>query len=216
MIKRLFLENLSLKASALLLAIILWLFVSSRGQTEIALEVPIQYINLPSGIEISKPAAKSANIVIRGHESLLKNVRQGDVSVSVDVSRAKEGEGVFMIKNDDVRLPSTGAVIKIEPSSVKVTFERTVTKKVAVRPVVTGEPERGFYVKSVDVKPADVVIEGAQSEVGKVGYLRTEPVDINGLNEDFRQEAELAPSGRNIRTKTDKVEVNVKIARRGK
>ncbi|HXX56639.1 MAG TPA: CdaR family protein [Thermodesulfovibrionales bacterium] len=216
MIRRLLFGNLSLKLSALLLAIFLWFFVSSRGQTEIALEVPIQYINLPAGIEISKSVAKSASIVIRGHESLLKNVRQGDVTVSVDVAKAKEGEGVFAIRNDDVRLPPTVTVVKIEPSSAKVVFERTVTKRVAVRPVITGEPERGSYVKSVEVKPADVVIEGAQSEVGKVGYLRTEPVDITGLNEDFRQETEIALSGRNIRTKTDKVDVNVRIARRGK
>ena len=89
MIRRLLLENLPLKAAALMLAILLWLFVSSKGQMETSFDVPIEYINIPRGIEISTHVVKSANIVIRGHESILKNIRQGEVRVSVDMSKAK-------------------------------------------------------------------------------------------------------------------------------
>jgi YbbR domain-containing protein len=213
--KRLLFENFPLKAAALLLAILLWFFVSSKGQTEVALELPIEYINIPSGLEISRHVSKSASIVIRGHESLLKNVRKGDVRVCVDVSKAKEGEGVFAVRKDDVVLPRSATIVKIEPSTVKVVFEQTIAKKVFTRPVITGNPESGYVVKSIEIKPKEVVIEGAESEVNKVGYLKTEPVDISGLSEDFRQETELALSGRNIRVKSDRVEITVKIARRG-
>lgn len=214
--KRLLLENISLKAAALMLAVLLWLFVSSKGQTETALNVPIEYVNIPSGLEISKHTVKSVNIVIRGHESLLKNVRQGDVRVSVDVSRAKEGEETFALKKDDIAIPNSATVTRMEPSAVKVVFEKTATRRVAVRPVVTGEPESGYYVRSVEVRPKEVLIEGARSEVSRVGYLKTEPIDITGMAGDFGQEAELALSGRNIRTRTDKVDVRIKIARRGR
>ncbi|HAM53605.1 MAG TPA: hypothetical protein DCP92_24020 [Nitrospiraceae bacterium] len=214
MIRRVLLGNLSLKAAALALAILLWLFVSSKGQIEMSLDVPIEYINIPAGIEISKHVVKTVNIVIRGHESILKNIRQGEVRVSVDTSRAKEGEGTFPIKKDDVKLPYAAAVIKIEPSSVKVLFEKTITKTVGIRPVITGIPGSGYVVKTLEVNPKDAVIEGAESEVSKVGYLKTEPVDITGVTENVRQETELALSGSNIRTRIHKVDVIIKITRR--
>ncbi|MGD1076441.1 MAG: CdaR family protein [Thermodesulfovibrionales bacterium] len=214
MIRRLLLDNLSLKAAALMLAILLWLFVSSKGQMETSLDVPIEYINIPRGIEISKHVVNSANVVIRGHESILKNIRQGEVRVSVDMSKAKEGEGTFPIKKDDVQLPYAATVIKVDPSFVKVTFEKTISKTVGIRPVITGNPQSGYSVKAMEVKPKDAVIEGAESEVNKVSYLKTEPVDITGVAEDVRQEVELAQSGRNIRTAIHKVEVIIKITRR--
>ena len=211
--KRLLTENFSLKATALILAILLWVFVSSKGQTEIALQAPIEYRNIPPGIEISRHTVTSANISIRGHERLLKQVRQGEVTVSLDVGKAKEGEAIIPLKKDDVLVPNTATVTNIEPSSVKIVFERTVEKKVAVRPVITGNPERGYHIRSVEAAPRDIVIEGAKSEIDRVGYLRTEPIDITGLAEDFRQEVELVLPG-NIRTKHDRAVVTVKVMRR--
>jgi len=215
-IKRLFWENLAFKAAAVVLAIILWIFVTSKGQTEMALSVPIEYANIPSGIEISKHTVTAAQIVVRTHESLSKNIRQENVRVSVDVSRAKKGEEIFSLKKDDVKVPYGATVTKIEPSTVKVVFEETVSKKVPVKPEVTGSPEQGYAVKRIEVSPEEVDIEGAKSEVRKVGVMRTEPIDISGLAEDLKQEAKLEGKNGNIRTKIDKVNVRIRIVRRSR
>jgi YbbR domain-containing protein len=143
-------------------------------------------------------------------------VRQGDVRIAVDMSKAKEGEGVFSIRRDDVAAPRATSVIKIDPSSVKVVVEHAVVKEVPVRPVLSGSPEIGYVVRSVELKPKEVTIEGAASEVNKVNYLKTEPIDVTGLAEDLKQEADVALSGRNIRTGTDKVNVVIKVVRRSK
>ncbi len=216
MIRNILLGNLPLKSAAVVLAVILWFFVISKGQTEMSLSVPIEYLNVPSGLEISRQEAKAANIVVRIHESLSKNIRQETVSVGIDVSKAKKGEGIFPIRKDDVKLPFGASVIRVEPSSVKLFFEETVSKMVSVRPEITGTPETGYYVRSVDVSPKEVVIEGPKSAVRRVGVIRTEPVDITGLNEDLRLEAALKLNGGNIRMKVEKVDVSVRIARSGK
>lgn len=216
MIRRLFWENLAFKAAAVVLAIVLWVFVTSKGQTEMALSVPIEYANIPSGIEISKHTVTAAQIVVRTHESLSKNIRQENVRVSVDVSRAKKGEEIFSLKKDDVKVPYGATVTKIEPSAVKVMFEETVSKKVPVKPEITGSPEQGYAVKRVEVSPEEVDIEGAKSEVRKVGVMRTEPIDISGLTEDLKQEAKLEGKNGNIRTRIDKVNVRIRIVRRSR
>ena len=215
MIKKLFFENAALKVSAMVLAVILWFFVTSRGQTEISLNAPIEYANIPSGIEIAKHSEKTAAVIIRGHESILGNIRAGDVKVKVDARRARVGEMVFQLSDNDVSLPFAAMVLKVKPSSVKVVFEETVSRKVAVRPVVTGNPESGYYLKSVEVAPKEILIEGAKSEVRRTGTVKTEPVDITGLNEDLTQETDIDVSGHDVRPKTDKVVVHISIARRG-
>ncbi|GAB4409617.1 MAG: CdaR family protein [Thermodesulfovibrionales bacterium] len=216
MTKVLFLDNIVLKAAALVLAVILWVFVTSKGQTEMTLNVPIEYTNIPPGIEMVGAVVKSTSIVIMGHESLLKNIRPGDVRVYVDVGRAKKGEGIFYIKKDAIKLPYAATVTKIEPSSVKVVFEETISKRVPVRPVITGSPAEGWYVSAVEISPRDVLIEGARSEVARIGYIRTEPIDITGLAENLRQEIGLDISGRNVRAKIDRVDVHIRIVKRSK
>jgi len=214
--RRLLLENVTLKASAAVLAVILWFFVVSKGQTEMSLNVPIEYTSIPSGLEIARHEVKSATIVVRSHESLSRNIRQDTVRVSVDVSKAKKGEGVFPVRKDDVKLPYGASIVKIEPLSVKIVFEETVSKNVAIMPDITGTPEKGYYLKSVKISPTEMAIEGAKSAVRKVGTVKTEPIDITGLTEDFRQEAGLKLQDNTIRSKTDKVDVDIRIARRGK
>jgi hypothetical protein len=214
--KGLLFGNIGLKAAAVLLAVILWLFVVSKGQTEMALSVPIEYMNIPPGLEIAKHAVKSANLVLRAHESISRNIRQENVRVMVDVGRAKEGEGTFSLKKEDVKVPYAATVTKIDPSTVKVIFEETIAKRVAIRPVIAGTPENGYYIKSVETDPRDMVIEGAKSEIRKVSQIKTDPIDIAGFTEDLKQDVGLDISDTNIRSKTDKVEVRIRIGRRPK
>lgn len=216
MIKRLLLGNIGLKISAVVLAVILWLFVVSKGQTEIAVNAPIEYVNVPAGIEIAKRGAKSAEVTIKTHESLAKNIKQENLKVVMDLSRAKKGEGIFPLRRDDVNLPFGATVTRIEPATVKIAFEETVSKTVAVKPAVAGNPEHGYYVRSIEVKPRDVVVEGAKSEVRKVGFIKTETIDITGMTEDFAQDVGLEFSDGNIRMSVARAAVHVKIARRGR
>jgi len=215
-IRKILFGNFTLKVSAVVLAVALWFFVVSKGQTEMSLSVPVEYSNIPQGLEIAKREVKTVNIVIRTHESLSKNIRQDTVRVYVDVSKAKNGEVTFPIQKDDVKLPYGTSVLSIEPSMAKVFFEETISKQVPVLPDIIGVPEKGYYVRSVEVQPKDVVIEGAKSEVRRIGILRTEQIDLAGLTEDFNQELTPKFSNGSIRSKPGKVEVHVRIARRGK
>lgn len=211
-----FRENIILKVAALVLSVILWLFVTAKGQTEISLNIPIEYTNISPGLEIARRGAETANVVIRGHESLLKNIRKGDIRVNMDLSKAKKGEWIFNLRPDDVKLPYAVTVTKIEPPAMKIVFEETASKTVEIKPVITGAPETGYYVRSVEIKPKNMLVEGAKSEVRKVSEIKTEPIDITGLTEDFSQEAGLELSGRNIRTKVDKISIKISIAKRAR
>jgi YbbR domain-containing protein len=209
--KRIFFDNIGLKIASVLLAIVLWIFVTSRGQSEMSIDVPLEFTNIPVGLEMVNHNIKMVTLTIKGHEGLIKNLRPSDVRVSVDLSKAKKGEGIYYIQRDDIRMPHGLTVTSIDPSAVKVFTAETVTKIVRVVPVVAGEPERGYHIRAIEVSPQTIIIEGVRSEISRISTLKTEPVDVAGINETVTQDAKLDLAGRNIRSKTNVVSVRIVI-----
>ena len=205
--KKFFIENLGLKIAAILLSIVLWFFVTSRGQSEISIDVPLELKNMPQGLELVNHGTKTVNLNIKGQERFIKNVSASNVRVSLDLSKAKRGEGTYYINREDIKLPRSITVTNINPPSVRVTTEETVSKTVKVVPVIVGEPQKGFYLKSAEVLPETIVIEGVRSEIAKVSALKTEPLDITGFSETVTQDLRIDITGRNIRTKIPDVRV---------
>jgi YbbR domain-containing protein len=214
--RKFFFENLGLKIVAISLAVILWVFVTSRGQSEKSIDVPLEFTNIPSGLEIVNSTVKKIGLDIKGQERLIRNINPPDIRVLVDMSKAKKGESTYYITLEDIKVPPAITVTNISPSSVKVIIDETVKKSVKVRPVIIGEPENGYYLKSVEVTPQTVVIEGVSPEVRKVNYIKTEAVDISGLNETFIQEAKFDLTAKNIRTNVNTVTVKVIIVAKTK
>jgi YbbR domain-containing protein len=191
----------------------LWLFATSRGLSEIALDIPLEFRDIPPGLELMNHSIKMVSLNIKGQERIIRNMRPSDIMIFIDLSKSKTGEGVYSINKNTIKLPPTVTVTNISPSYVKVLLEESVTKTVQVRPVIVGTPESGFYVKSISVIPENVVIEGAKSKVTTVDKIKTETLDITGFKETFNQDLELDTAGTNIRTKTKDVRVKVVIAR---
>lgn len=209
--KKLLFENLGLKISAVLIAVLLWLFVTSRGQSEMSLEIPVEFKDVPVGLGIASTSAKMVNVTIKGQERVMKNVRPTDVRVFIDLSKAKKGEGSFRISQDDIKLPYAMKVMNIEPTTLRVKLDETATKPVTVNPVITGTPGKGFYVKAIEVEPKSIVIQGLKTEVRKIGEIRTETMDISGIGETVTQELNVDASGANIKLEKDRVRVTVVI-----
>lgn len=209
--RKFFLDNLVLKIAAVLLSVALWFFATSRGQSEISIDVPLVFRNIPSGIEMVNNNIKTISLNIKGQERLIKNIKLSDIVIYIDLSKAKKGKSIYYITRDNIKLPHSLTVLNINPSSVKVIIEDTITKTVKVMPVIIGEPEKGYYVKSVEVAPEIVVIEGVSSEVRRFNTIKTESLDITGSNETLTQELKLDLTGKNIRTKINDIKVKVII-----
>lgn len=122
-IKKLFLEDLGLKIAAVLLSVVLWIFVTSRGQSEITIDIPPEFKNIPAGLEVVNHSVKVISLNIKGQERLIKDIKPSDIRVYIDLSKAKKGEGIYYINKDDIRLPRAITVTNITPSYVKVITE---------------------------------------------------------------------------------------------
>ncbi|MBA4372060.1 MAG: hypothetical protein C0402_04290 [Thermodesulfovibrio sp.] len=214
--RRLLMENLGLKIAAILIALFLWYFVTSRGQSEISVEVPIEFRNIPAGLGIAGSSSKMAVVNIRGQERIMKNVKASNIRVMIDLSKAKKGEGTFYISKDEIKLPYAMAVTTVSPTSFKVRMDETATKIVPVTPVIIGTPDQGYSVKSVEVDPRDILVQGLKSDVRKVTGLKTETLDITGLYESVSQSLEIDTAGANVTPEVSTVKVKIVISGRKK
>ncbi|NWF52681.1 MAG: hypothetical protein HXY47_06315 [Nitrospirae bacterium] len=204
-------KNIGLKVTAVLLSFLLWVFATSRGVSEISLDVPLEFKNIPNGLELMYYGVKVVNLTIKGQERLIRTISPADIRVWVDLSKAKKGEGIYAINKNNMRLPLTVTVKNITPSSVKILLDESFSKRVRVKPVVIGEPKRGYHVKSVSVVPRNIEIEGASSKIKNIDKIKTEPIDITGLDETLTEDLKLDVSGMNIRTEVEEVTVKVVI-----
>jgi YbbR domain-containing protein len=213
-VRKLVSENLGLKVSAVLLSLLLWFFVTSRGQSEMSIEVNPEFKNVPVGLGIVNNTTRNVVVTIKGQERLMKNVRPSDVRVFVDLAKAKKGEGTYYIDLNDIKLPYAMTVTNVSPVSVKVRLDETISKTVRVVPVISGTPEEGYAVKAVLVRPPNMAIQGLKTEMRKINELKTEVMDISGLKETTTQELNIDTSGINVKPEANSVQVTVQIAGR--
>lgn len=209
-----FVKNLGLKISAVMISLVLWFFVTSRGQSEISLDVPLEFKNMPNGLEMVTAGTKTVAVTVRGQERLMKNVRPSAVRAFADLDKAKKGENTVPITQDDIKLPYSLRLVSVQPASVRVRLDETASRVVSLRPVITGVPEQGYVVGSITLDPRGVTISGLKSEVKKTRELKTEVLDISGLNEDLSEEIGIDRSGTNLKTDIDKVRINITVTRK--
>ncbi|MFO0753054.1 MAG: CdaR family protein [Thermodesulfovibrionales bacterium] len=208
-------RNIGLKILSVVLALSLWFFVTYHGRSEMALVVPVTFKNMPRGLELLRESVKSVTLNVQGQERILKNLQPAELGVSVDLSGAKKGEEVYYFDKSTLVVPRAVDVVRIEPTSVRITLDESLTKTVPVKASLTGLPERGYRVVAVRIHPSTVAVEGARTELARVAFLRTEPVDITGLDGDVTQNVRLNPNGKNIRVKAYDVALHISIRKAG-
>jgi YbbR domain-containing protein len=205
-----FSQNIWLKLSSLVFAIILWFFVILSGRTETSMKAPVSFINLPPGLEIMD-SPKTVSVVIEGQERLLRSLRQNEISATIDLSNTRAGKVFVTLTKDNIIIPKMLTVSSIDPETISLKIESQLMKSVPVKPAVVGLPQKGFAIVEISVVPAIVALEGPKSAVAKVSSIKTEPIDINGINADLTYKANLNLTDTNIKKNVSKVEVNITV-----
>ncbi len=206
-------ENIGLKILSIVIAIFLWFFVTYRGQSEISIDTTIEFKNIPKGLEILRQNVKTVSLSVSGHERILKGLKAGDIRVVVDLSDAKKGETIYFIEKSNVVVHRSVKVLRIEPTSVRVVLDESISKTVPVSPNIVGVPKTGYKIKSITLNPSSVFIEGPKTEILGIRALRTEVVDITDVDRDVEQRVSLTTGGKNIRTEVAEVNIRIDIER---
>src|SRR5215467_12717006 len=152
-------HNWYLKAISLALAAMLWALVATETSSEIGLEVPLEYRNIPPQLEITGDTTNVVQVRLRGSSNVIRDISPRDVSTTIDLSKMRPGEKIVPLSPQNVQAPFGAEVIRVNPSSVRFNLERTINKTVPVVPTVLGQPSDGFEIGSIAVNPNKVTVE---------------------------------------------------------
>jgi len=191
--------NLWRQLVAVFVAAGLWFLFGGQQIVERAIRVPLEYANLPSGIEMTGETPTVVDIRVRGSEAAMARVVPGELVAVLDLAGARPGQRLFHITSDDVRAPSGVTVVQVTPSSVAMAFEQSASKMVPVSPAIDGQPAYGFEVGTVTVTPSVVEVLGPAGALAGIQAVVTEPVAVVGTSASVRETVTIGVSDRTLR-----------------
>jgi YbbR domain-containing protein len=181
LVRRFVLHNFWLKILSLLIATGLWLAISpDQEPAEVAVRVPIEFRDVPEGLEISSANIPDAQIRVRGPERLIRNLRSTDVHAELELADAKPGERTFDLTAQQIRHQRELNVVQVVPGQVHISFDTRLTRDVEIRPRVTGTFLAGEQIGKVLVDPERVTVTGPRHHVELMDTASTDPVDVSG------------------------------------
>lgn len=120
-LRHLVLSNPGLKFAALGLAAVIWcmMFLAS-GATIRTVSVPIEFNNVPTGLEIDAQSTDTLELQIRGSPWIMSSISLGDQVASLDVSGLAPGWHTVKFRPQTLDLPPGLVVERVTPGSVHV------------------------------------------------------------------------------------------------
>ena len=174
------LHNLGLKFISLALAVGLWLAVVRDPVAEVAVDVPIEFHNIPQSLEISSENIPRAQIRLRGPEQAIRHLQPSDVYAEVELGGLRPGQRTCDLTAQQIHQPSGLEVVQVVPNQLHLTFDARLIRQVPVQPRIVGTFVSGYSIERVLVEPPTITISGPKKHVEAVESAITDPVDVSG------------------------------------
>jgi YbbR domain-containing protein len=186
LLRRIFVEDWSLKLLSLAIAIVLWLAVTGQNEPVTAhLNVQLNFIR-PQSLEISNDPPRTVDVMLTGSRNKLDDLTSLDLVATVDISDQRAGERVLRLADKAIiPLPQGIKIDGFQPSAIPVHLEPILERQIAVEPKLEGKPADGFEVYGVHLNKNTVVVRGPASRVNALQKVTTESIYLAGHKDSF-------------------------------
>jgi YbbR domain-containing protein len=213
-IRNILADNWGIKFVALGLSLTLWVYVTSKGKTEMTLTVPLELRNIPHGMAVVGDVAGSLEVRIQGQERVLRDITVVDKMVGIiDLSQSKIGENTVHLSPDDIKRPADVTVTHMSQAEVKVRLEALVRKVFQLKPLLRGTPAAGYRIARIIVTPPKITVEGPESLLVALGPLSTMPIDVQDAKETMTVEPKIDYQGKAMKILEKNITVRIIIVR---
>jgi hypothetical protein len=172
-------RHLGLKFLSIALAVLIWLLVADQRAVERTVRAPLEFHNVPEGLELVNDPPETVEVRVRGTSSVLARLLPSEVVGVLNLAPARPGTRLFHLLTDEVRVPYGVQVAQVTPATIPLSFERSGSRIVPVVPAVEGDPAPGYVAGRITSVPAVVEVVGPVSLLGDLKTATTEPVSID-------------------------------------
>jgi YbbR domain-containing protein len=185
-LRKIFIEDWSLKLLALAITLALWLAVTGQNKpVTIHANVQLNFIR-PASLEISNDPPRSVDVLLTGTRHKLDRLSLLDLVATIDISDQQAGERVLKLSDRaQMDLPDGVKIDSFRPSAIPIRLEPVVTKQVGVDPRFEGKPADGYEVYGFRPNKSSVTVHGPASNVNALQKAPTETISVAGRRESF-------------------------------
>ncbi|NOZ87922.1 MAG: hypothetical protein GXP49_17000 [Deltaproteobacteria bacterium] len=196
-IRRLLPESPVLWLLSLVISVALWAAVHLEQNTAITIDVPLA-LSLPQDKVLVTDLPDKIKVTVTGPWTQLKNLESKNLTHEVDLTGFDLGTSMYYLDPNDFNLPPRTRAVRVSPSQLRISFARKISKVIPVTPNIVGQPAVGYEVRGFTCQPAEIAIEGAESEVSLLEEAVTEEVDISDRKSGLTDEVGLFLLSRNV------------------
>jgi diadenylate cyclase len=113
-------RNLRLKLSALGIASLIWGLVFMTGTSVRTFTVPVEFENVPVGLEISEPANNLLVVQLRAATQLFATLDESQLVIRIDLRGMTGGVHSIEVKPDNLNLPPGISLEKAVPRALRI------------------------------------------------------------------------------------------------
>ncbi len=195
-------RNIGLKFLSICIAMLLWLVIAGDRIVERAIRVPVEFQNLPAGLEIIGDPLDTIEVRLRGSSGTLGRLAPSDTSAVIDLRSAKPGRRLFHLTANQVNVPYGIEVMQVAPATLPIEFENSAVRILQVRPALEGRPAPGYEVLNVVSSPATVEVVGPESSLRGIDEAMTEPVSIANERGPLREVVNVGVADPSVRLRS--------------
>jgi YbbR domain-containing protein len=202
-------SNLGLKALALIIAVGLW--VAGHRDTERAVEVPLEFRNIPADLMVIDNRVDYVVLRLMGPRTLVSTLDADNVKLSLDLDGAKSGTLSYPLAADEFNIPRGVTVARITPPVIHLRLEPVNKRTLPVSVRLSGKPMAGYRVAHTAALPANVSVQGPAEEVRRLAVIETVAVDVEESRNGIKRKVRLSNDGKPLTIVPDQVEVAITI-----
>jgi len=186
-LRRIFIEDWSLKLLALAITFVLWLAVTGQNKpVRWGMDVRVNYVT-PDHLDISNEPSKIIEVKVNGSRAKLDSITSFDRVATVDLSDYHAGDRVVRLSRNNVylKLPEGVSIEGFNPSSITVKLEPRVERQLQVDVRLEGKPADGYEILGTQPSFNTVTVRGPASHVNALQKAPTETISVEGRKNTF-------------------------------
>jgi hypothetical protein len=119
------LANYQYKLAALGIGAVIWLMTFLlAGTTVRTVAVPLEFVNVPAGLEIAAESADHLDVQLGGNAWVMDSLNLNALVARIDLASAKEGRESLRVRAGNINLPPEVTVQRTVPEWIQITLAK--------------------------------------------------------------------------------------------
>jgi len=202
-------SNFGLKVLAIVIAVGLW--VAGHRDVERAVEVPVEFRNIPSDLMVLDNRVDYVVLRLMGPRTLVSTLDAGDLKLNLDLDGAKAGSVSYPLNSTSFNIPRGVTIARITPPVVHLRLEPMIKRMLPVTVRFVNKPPAGQRIGETSVEPESVSVLGPAEEVRRLVSIETLPIDLEDNRNPIKRKVRLSTGGKPFSFSPDQVDVSITL-----